>query len=82
MFRGGGVGDPFRDCRDAQPIRRQVTSNFGGFAWIGGWFFTYGLSFLGRIPSLGAAVEKGGAVWMLGVMLGLRAAIMRRDPKG
>ena len=51
------------------------------FCLIGGWFFTYGLSFLGRIPSLGAVVEKGGAVWMLGVMLGLRAAMMRRDPK-
>jgi hypothetical protein len=52
---------------------------FWWFCLIGGWFFTYGLSFLGRIPSLGAAVEKGGAVWMLGVMLGLRAAIARSD---
>jgi hypothetical protein len=51
------------------------------FCLTGGWFFVYGLSSLGRIPSVGAAVEEGGAVWMLGVLLGLRAAIMRRDPK-
>jgi hypothetical protein len=51
------------------------------FCLIAGWLFTYGLSPLGRIPSLGAAIEKGGAVWMLGVMMGLRAAIMGSDPK-
>lgn len=49
------------------------------FCLFGGWFFTYGLAFLARIPSVGAAVENGGAVWMLGVMLGLRAALHRRD---
>src|SRR5437868_5692148 len=38
------------------------------FCLVGGWFFTYGLSALGQIPSVGAAVEKGGAVWMLGVL--------------
>jgi hypothetical protein len=53
---------------------------FWWFCLVAGWFVTYGLSFLGRIPSIGAAVEKGGAVWMLGVMLGLRAAIRRRHP--
>ena len=34
-----------------------------------------------RIPSVSAAVEKGGAIWMLGVMLGLRAACQRGDLK-
>lgn len=49
------------------------------FCLVAGWLVTYGLSFLGRIPSLGAAIEKGGAVWMLGVLLGLRAAMWRSD---
>ena len=56
------------------------TQGYWTFCLLGGWLFTYGLSFLGRVPSVGAAVEKGGAVWMLGVMLALRAAVKRGDP--
>ncbi len=63
---------------DPKPVNRH---QFFWFCLIAGWFVTYGLSFLGRIPSLGAAIEKGGAVWMLGVMLGLRAAMWRGDAK-
>jgi hypothetical protein len=44
------------------------------FCLIGGWVFVYGLSALARVPSLGAAINSGGAVWMLGALLGLRAA--------
>jgi hypothetical protein len=46
---------------------------------IAGWLFTFGLSWFGRIPTLSAAIEKGGSVWMLGVMLGLRAAVLAKD---
>ncbi|MDZ4821555.1 MAG: hypothetical protein SGJ20_21550, partial [Planctomycetota bacterium] len=49
------------------------------FCLLAGWFFTYGLSALGRIPTLGAAIDKGGAVWMLGVLMGLRAGVFSRD---
>jgi hypothetical protein len=49
---------------------------------IGGWLFTYGLGFLREAPSIGAVVEKGGAVWMLGVLLGLRNAFERSDVRG
>jgi hypothetical protein len=49
---------------------------FSLFCLFGGWLFTYGLSPLQSIPSLGAAVERAGAIWMLGVMLGLRSAVM------
>lgn len=51
------------------------------FCLVAGWVFTYGLTPLRNIPSLGAAVEKAGAVWMLGVMLGLRTAVRRGDFK-
>lgn len=48
---------------------------FNVFCLFAGWLVTYGLSPLHNIPSLGAAADKGGAIWMLGVMLGLRSAI-------
>lgn len=61
---------------------RSVDRNqFWLFCLFAGWIFTYGLSFLRAIPTVGAAIEKGGAVWMLGVMLGLRAAMMVSDLK-
>ena len=50
---------------------------FWRFCLIGGWVFVYGLSPLREIPSLGALIEKGAAIWMLGVMLGLRDAVAR-----
>ena len=70
-----------RGMPNLRGIRRQLIDNrrLAMFCLLGGWFFTYGLSFLGRIPSLGAAIEKGGAIWMLGVILGLRVAIARHD---
>src|SRR3984885_2625193 len=54
---------------------------FWWFCLLGGWSLIYGLSPLYQIPSVSAAVEKGGGLWMLGVMLGLRAACQRGDRK-
>jgi hypothetical protein len=56
--------------------------DFLWFCVIGGWFFTYGLGFLREAPSIGAVIEKGGAVWMLGVLLGLRNSFERSDVRG
>lgn len=63
---------PSSDAR--VPARR-----FWMFCLLGGWFLIYGINFLLQIPSVGAVVEKGGAVWMLGSMLGLAHAFQRRD---
>jgi len=57
------------------PNRKQ----FWMFCLLGGWAFTYGLSFLRVIPTFGAAVDKAGGIWMLGVLLGLRDALRRKD---
>lgn len=54
---------------------------FSRFCLFGGWLFTYGLSALHSIPSLGAATDAAGTIWMLGVMLGLRSAITERNLK-
>ena len=56
-------------------------SQFWWFCLFGGWIVTYVLAPLMRIPSLGAALNKGAAIWILGVLLGLRWAFRRRDPK-
>ena len=53
-----------------------------GFPWfclIVGWISTFGLSPLYSIPSVSAAVIQGGAIWMLGVLLGLRTAVEDRN---
>jgi hypothetical protein len=64
------------------PIRREADrDHFWWFCLLGGWSLIYGLSPLYHIPSVSAAVEKGGGIWMLGVMLGLRASCQRRDLK-
>jgi hypothetical protein len=54
-------------------------NSFASFCLLGGWIFTYGLSPLHYVPSLGAAVDKGGTVWILGVILGLREALRQRN---
>jgi hypothetical protein len=64
------------------PIRREADrDHFWWFCLLGGWSLIFALSPLYHIPSISAAVEKGGGIWMLGVMLGLRAACQRRDLK-
>lgn len=52
---------------------------FAYFCLIGGWTFVYALSPLNRITSVGAVIETGGSIWMLGTMLGLRAALLARN---
>jgi hypothetical protein len=54
-------------------------SEFLLFSLIGGWLFAFALEFLRVIPSIGATVNKGSAIWMLGVTVGLRMAVRRRD---
>ena len=51
---------------------------FALFCLVAGWTFVFALSPLNSIPSLGATIDKGGTIWMLGVMLGLRSAMKRR----
>jgi hypothetical protein len=61
-----------------KPVRapRRIYWNF---CVIGGWLFVYGLTPLANVPSVGALIEAGGAIWLLGVMLGLRSAMAAKD---
>jgi hypothetical protein len=54
---------------------------FWWFCLIAGWICVYGLTPLYEVPSVSAAVDKAGGIWMLGVMLGLRASLQREDRK-
>jgi hypothetical protein len=60
------------------PVRAERRT-YWNFCVVGGWVFVYGLTPLARIPSLGALIEAGGAIWLLGVLLGLRFAAAIKD---
>jgi len=59
----------------APPARPADRRGFAYFCLIGGWIFVYGLSPINRVTSVGAVIETGGAIWMLGTLMGLRAAV-------
>jgi hypothetical protein len=54
---------------------------FSLFCLIGGWLFTYALSSFHGISTLGAAIDRAGGLWMLGVMVGLRSAVKHSNLK-
>jgi hypothetical protein len=63
-------------------IQRAVDRHrFWLFCLIGGWTFQYGLGFLRAIPTVAAVVDNAAGIWILGVMLGLQAALYRGDYK-
>jgi len=71
-----------RSSTPRMPIRREADRRrFWWFCLLGGWSCIYGLSPLYQFPSVSAAVDKGGGIWMLGVLLALRAAVQRGDHK-
>jgi hypothetical protein len=61
--------------------KRVANPRFWLFCLISGSIVTFGLGFLRSIPTLGAIVDNLGAIWILGVMLGLQAALHRGDYK-
>ena len=61
--------------------RGSINAVFPRFCLFGGWFFTFALSPLGSIPSLGALISKGSDIWILGVMLSLRDSIVQYNYK-
>lgn len=61
----------------SRPVQEQFAErrDFSQFFLVAGWIGAFLLSGLEQIPSLGAAVGKGSAIWMLAVLLGLRHAV-------
>ncbi len=58
-----------------QPANR---TSFARFCLLAGAGATI-LSFLFWVPSIGAIIERGGLIWMLAILLGLKTALRRRD---
>ncbi|MDB5440505.1 MAG: hypothetical protein JWM33_2932 [Caulobacteraceae bacterium] len=58
-------------------IRTDNGPLFWYFCLVAGWMVTFGLAALVHVPSLGALIDKGGAIWMIGVMMGMAYSIHR-----
>lgn len=69
------------DGKNVLPWRLARRREFGIFCLIAGLSVTYGLEVLISVPSLGAIIYKAGGIWVLGIMLGLTAALRRGVPK-
>ena len=56
------------------------TTRFAVHCYFGGWTMVIVALYLGRIPSLGAALDHGATIWILGVMIGILAAVQKGQP--
>jgi len=63
----------------ATSMRQKPDYRFWRFCLLGGFALVFGINLILRLPSISAVVEKGGAIWMLGVMLGLAHAFRHTD---
>jgi hypothetical protein len=69
--------------RRKRPVQQDVERReFWYFCLIGGLSVQFGFSFLGEVPSVAAVVNRASALWMLGVVLGLRSAFGRGQVRG
>lgn len=57
------------------PRFREMPPLFPRFCLYCGWITTFMLLPIASIPSIGAAVDKGGAIWILGTLIGLQRAV-------
>lgn len=63
---------------DPRWLQQPGMQRFAVYCLRGGWLVALATIFLGQIPSLGAAIEKSGAIWILGVLIGLLASVKQR----
>ncbi len=64
-----------QDSPEARPVAR---TTFWHFCLFAGWLCTV-IGFVLKVPTIGALIQGGGPVWMLGTALALRSAVVRRD---
>jgi len=63
---------------DTRWLQQGGISRFAGFCLWGGWLVVCATVVLGGIPSFGAALDKAGAIWIVGVLIGLLASVQQR----
>ena len=69
-------GPPGRS--DTRWLQRSGTSRFALFCLWGGWLAVVLTTYLHHIPSFGAAIEKAGGLWILGVLIGFVSSVQQR----
>jgi hypothetical protein len=68
-----------RQCKNSAELTSVGLHRFAVFCLLAGLLVTYTLRLFVNIPSIGAIIEKGGGIWVLGVLLGLQSAVRRGD---
>lgn len=75
-FSVAGAREWYRDPRrEVYGVDRRFVT----FCLIAGWFLAFGVGPLRSIPTVGAAIYYGSAVWMLAAILGLAGSVQARD---
>jgi hypothetical protein len=69
------------ECKKPIQLANPGLLRFAFFCLWTGLLVTYTLRVIVRIPSIGAIIEKGGGIWVLGVLLGLQSALSRGSPR-
>jgi hypothetical protein len=72
---GSFAGGP----RDLSLRLESVPSAFLIYCLIGGWFLVFAVRAVVDLPSVNAVLEKGGAIWLLAVMVGLATSFKHRS---
>jgi len=79
----GGVYAAHFLCSKRHPIYIYVDRRkFWYFCLAGGLFIQFALTFLGDLPSVRSALERGSLLWTLGPLLGLRFALSQGNLTG
>jgi hypothetical protein len=61
-----------------QWLKSRSTLRFALFCVLAGWLVVAAASLLARIPSLGAAIDQAGSIWILGVLVGMLVTVKYR----
>ena len=64
---------------DLHWVQRKNTKRFALFCLYGGWMGILASMILATTPSLGAMVGQATAIWILGIVIGLLAAVRKQD---
>ena len=64
---------------DPRWVQRLSTRRFALFCLYCGWLVAMVASILSKIPSIGSAIGQAGSTWILGVLIGMLAAVRKQD---
>ena len=77
-----GASSSVGNWRQMNIALEAVPQRFLIFSLLGGWFLTFVIQVAINVPSINAIVEKGSAIWLLAVLIGLAKSVKRRSLAG